>query len=122
MNLSANDARRMWEVTFLLLIIILDLTMKGTTLRIIVHEPSDWSHGNLFGTVISDKGSEMLLVEVSSAFGHKLISDRIEFRSRNGKESFKALMQYYSLMVDGIFVDQDGNKMNYSMYGSITID
>lgn len=86
--------------------------MKGTTVRIIIHEPSGWD--NIFGTVISDRGGKKLLVEVA---------DRIlQLTPRNEKETFKPLMQYYSVMVDGVFVDAEGNATGDVIYGSVTVD
>ncbi|TKC57693.1 hypothetical protein FBD94_20690 [Pedobacter hiemivivus] len=88
--------------------------MKGRTVRIIVHEPSDWDKGNLFGTVISDRGGKKLLVEVGKYL--------LQLVPRNENETFKPLMQYYSVMVDGVFLDEDGTVMDGGIYGSVTID
>lgn len=88
--------------------------MKGTTVRIIVHEPSDWNKGNLFGTIISDRGGKKLLLETTG--------DLLELTPRDEKETFKPLMQYYSVMVNGVFVDGEGNATGEMIYGSVTVD
>ncbi|WP_316818855.1 hypothetical protein [Pedobacter nyackensis] len=96
--------------------------MKGTHVRIIVHEPVDWNGGNLFGTVLSDRGGKRLVVELMKTKNSSLLSNMIELRPREEKASFKPLMQYYSVMVDGVFLDEDGNAMEEGIYGSVTID
>lgn len=40
------------------------MSLKGQTVRIIVSEPWDWEE-NLFGTIISDRGGEKLLVKLT---------------------------------------------------------
>lgn len=64
--------------------------------------------------VISDRGGKKLLVKLT---GHLL-----QLVPRNEKETFKPLMQYYSIMVDGVFLDEDGNVIGRRIYGSVTID
>lgn len=86
--------------------------MKGTTVRIIVHEPSGWN--NIFGTVISDRGGKKLFI--------KLKDSLLQLTPRDEKETFKPLLQYYSVMVDGVFVDAEGEVTGGVIYGSVTMD
>ncbi|MBB5437935.1 hypothetical protein HDC92_001609 [Pedobacter sp. AK017] len=96
--------------------------MKGTHIRIVVHEPNDWKSGNLFGAIVNDIGGRRLVVELMKTKDSSLLSNLIELKPREAKASFKPLMQYYSVMVDGVFLDEDGNAMDGGIYGSVTID
>ena len=44
------------------------MSLQGQTVRIIVHQPENWDKGNLFGTIISDRGgvSSPYLVHIKS--------------------------------------------------------
>jgi hypothetical protein len=86
--------------------------MRGTHVRIIVHEPVD----------SNDRGGRLLMVDLMKTKDSSLLSNVIELRPREEKTSFKPLMQYYSVMVDGVFLDEDGNVMDGGIYGSVTID
>jgi len=96
--------------------------MRGTHVRIIVHEPVDWKSGNIFGTVVNDRGGKRLVVELMKIEDSILLSNVIELRPREDKASFKPLMQYYSVMVDGVFLDKEGNAIEGGIYGSVTLD
>ena len=98
------------------------MSLKGQTVRIIVSEPRDWE-GNLFGTILSDRGGDKLLVRVTKPLkGKKLTSDLIELRPRYEKEAFKLLSQYYSVTVGGALVKEDSDEFDYIIIGSVTID
>ena len=98
------------------------MSLKGQTVRIIVSEPRDWE-GNLFGTILSDRGGDKLLVRVTKPLkGKKLTSDLIELRPRYEKETFKLLSQYYSVTVGGALVKEDSDEFDYIIIGSVTID
>lgn len=99
-----------------------DSSNERTHVRIIVHEPVDWSSGNLFGTIISDRGGKRLVVELVKTPDSILLSNVIEPRLRGVKPSFKPLIQYYSIMVDGVFLDEEDNAMKGGIYGSVTMD
>jgi hypothetical protein len=98
------------------------MSLKGQTVRIIVSEPWDWEE-NLFGTIISDRGGEKLLVKLTKPIkGKKLTSDLIELKPRYEKETFKPLGQYYSVTVGGALVKEENDEFDYIIIGSVTID
>lgn len=98
------------------------MSLKGQTVRIIVSEPWDWE-GNLFGTILSDRGGNKLLVRLTKTLkGKKFTSDLIELRPRYEKETFKPLSQYYFVTVGGGLVKEDSDEFDYIIIGSVTID
>ena len=98
------------------------MSLKGQTVRIIVNEPWNWE-GNLFGTILSDRGGDKLLVKLTKPIkGRKLTSDLIELKPRYKKETFKPLGQYYSVTVLGALVDGKNDEYDYIITGSVTLD
>ena len=98
------------------------MSLKGKTVRIIVNEPWEWKE-NLFGTILSDRGGDKLLVRLTKSIsGKKLTSDLIELKPRYEKETFKPLSQYYSVTVGGALVKEDSDEFDYIIIGSVTID
>lgn len=98
------------------------MSLTGQTVRIIVSEPWDWE-GNLFGTILSDRGGDKLLVRLTKPItGKKLTSDLIELKPRYEKETFKPLGQNYSVTVGGTLVTADTDDFDYIIIGSVTID
>ncbi|PHQ28865.1 hypothetical protein [Leeuwenhoekiella nanhaiensis] len=98
------------------------MSLKGQTVRIIVSEPWDWKE-NLFGTILSDRGGEKLLVKLTKPIkGKKLTNHLIELRPRYEKEAFKPLGQYYSVTVGGALVKEENDEFEYIIIGSVTID
>ncbi len=98
------------------------MSLTGQTVRIIVSEPWDWE-GNLFGTILSDRGGDKLLVRLTKPItGKKLTSDLIELKPRYEKETFKSLGQNYSVTVGGALVTADNDDFDYIIIGSVTID
>ncbi len=99
------------------------MSLIGQTVRIIVSKPWDWSEGNLFGTILSDRGGDKLIVKLSKPIkGKKLTSDLIELRPRYEKTTFKPLTQYYSVTVTGALILQNDDEFDYIIIGSVTID
>ena len=99
------------------------MALRGAGVRIIVHEPTNWDKGNLFGTIIFDRGGNKLIVKLSKKIiGNKLTSDLIELSPRQQDDTFKPLTQYYSVMVDGSLIDDNREVREPLIYGSITID
>ncbi len=97
------------------------MSLKGQTVRIIVHEPWDWKE-NLFGTIVSDRGGDNLLVKLTKPIkGNKLTSDLIELEPRYEKETFKPLSQYYSVTIGGALVNE-ANEFDYIIIGTVTLD
>jgi len=98
------------------------MSLKGQTVRIIVSEPQDWKE-NLFGTILSDRGGEKLLVKLNKPVkGNKLTSDLIELKPRHEKETFKPLGQYYSVTVGGALLSEKQDELDYILIGSVTLD
>ncbi|MEZ2339243.1 hypothetical protein AB6735_26600 [Mucilaginibacter sp. RCC_168] len=97
--------------------------LKGRTVRIIVSEPFEWAHGNLFGTIIYDHGAEKIIVKLSKEIrGEKLTSDLLELSPRYEKETFKPLTQNYSVTVGGALIKENLSEFDYILIGSVTID
>jgi hypothetical protein len=98
------------------------MSLRGQTVRIIVSEPWDWEE-NLFGTILSDRGGDRLLVKLTKPLiGKKLTSDLLELRPRYEKTSFKPLSQYYSVTVGGGLVTENSDDFDYIIIGSVTLD
>ena len=98
------------------------MSLTGHTVRIIVSEPWDWD-GNLFGTILSDRGGDKLLVRLTKPItGKKLTSDLIELKPRYEKETFNPLGQNYSVTVGGALVTANNDDFDYIIIGSVTID
>lgn len=93
------------------------MSLKGQTVRIIVNEPWDWEE-NLFGTILSDRGGDRLLVKLTKP----LTSDLLELRPRYEKTTFKPLSQYYSVTVGGGLVIENSDDFDYIIIGSVTLD
>jgi hypothetical protein len=99
------------------------MALRGTGVRIIVHEPSNWDKGNLFGTIIFDRGGDKIIVKLSDKIaGSQLTSDLLELSPRKQGDTFKPLTQYYSVMVDGSLIDENKEVKEPLIYGSITFD
>ncbi len=98
------------------------MSLKGQTVRIIVSEPLDWEE-NLFGTILSDRGGDKLLIELIKPIkGKKLTSNLMELKPRYEKETFKPLSQHYSVTVGGSLVINDSDDFEYIIIGSVTLD
>lgn len=74
------------------------MSLHGQIVRIVVAEPFEWDHGNLFGTIFSDRGGIKLKIKLTKTIKGKLFSsDIIELRPRFKDESFKPLTQIIQL-------------------------
>ena len=99
------------------------MALRGTGVRIIVHEPSNWDKGNLFGTIIFDRGGDKIIVKLSNEIaGSQLTSNLLELSPHKQGDTFKPLTQYYSVMVDGSLIDENKEVKEPLIYGSITFD
>jgi hypothetical protein len=99
------------------------MSLRGKTVRIIVSEPFDWNFGNLFGTIEDDRGGKMLKVRLTNKIrGFKLTSDLIVLKPRYKKETFKPLLQNYSVTVGGALTKDDSGDFDYLLIGTVTID
>lgn len=98
------------------------MSLKGQTVRIIVDEPWNWAE-NLFGTILSDRGGNRLLIKLTKPLaGKKLTSDLLELRPRLEKTTFKPLSQYYSVIVNGALVTENADDFDFIIIGSVTLD
>lgn len=99
------------------------MSLQGQTVRIIIHKPETWDKGNLFGTIISDRGGKKLLLKLTDKMvGKEITSDILELQPLTEKETFKPLGQYYSVMVNGNIKSSENEKTEFLFYGSVTID
>ncbi len=99
------------------------MSLTGQTVRIIVSEPWEWSEGNLFGTILSDRGGDKLIVKLTKVIkGKKLTSDLLKLTPRYEKQTFKPLTQHYSVTVGGALITTDTEEFDYILIGSVTID
>jgi len=96
-------------------------SLRDTPVWIIVHKPNALGLGNIFGSVINDRGKEKIIVKLNDAIkGFKIESDLLELIPINPKETFKGLTQYYSLMINGILIRED--ETEFVLTGTVTID
>ena len=99
------------------------MSLQGQTVRIIVHKPESWDKGNLFGTILSDRGGQKIILKlVEKIVGKEITSDILEIEPLTNKEIFKPLGQYYSVMVNGSLKSMGTEKLEQIIYGSVTID
>lgn len=99
------------------------MSLRGKTVRIIVNEPFEWSKGNLFGTIEDDRGGKTLKVRLTKVIkGNKMSSDLMKLKPRCAKETFKPLIQNYSVNIEGALIKDDSEDFDYILIGSITID
>jgi hypothetical protein len=99
------------------------MSLRGKTVRIIVNEPFEWSYGNLFGTIEDDRGGKALKIRlIQKIKGNTLKSNLIELRPRYEKETFKPLLQNYSVTVGGALIEDNSDKSDYIIIGTVTID
>ncbi len=99
------------------------MSLQGQTVRIIVHEPSNWDKGNLFGTIISDRGGKRLVLKLLTEIeGKEIKSSILELVPLTDKKAFTPLGQYYSVMVTGSLISENNDKTEFIFNGSVTID
>ncbi len=99
------------------------MSLQGQTVRIIVHEPVNWNKGNLFGTILSDRGGQQITLQLlDKVIGKEITSDILEIQTMTEKETFKPLRQNYSVMVNGSLKCNETEKSEHIIYGSVTID
>jgi len=98
------------------------MSLKGQTVRIIVNKPCDRNE-NLFGTIVSDRGGNRLLVKLTKPLtGTSVSSDLIELRPISQNSTFNSLSQYFSIAVDGGLVTENSKDFDYIINGTVTLD
>lgn len=98
------------------------MSLKGQTVRIIVSEPSDWDK-NLFGTILSDRGGDKMIVELTNTIkGKVLTSNLMKLQPRYENETFKPLSQFYSVTVNGALVNESSTEFEFLIIGTVALD
>ncbi len=97
------------------------MSLVGQTVRIIISEPFEWTYGNLFGQITSDRGGDKLIVKLTREIKcNKLTGDIVELTPRYEKERVSVLEKHYSLTVNGTLVTTQGREFVFS--GTVTLD
>ena len=99
------------------------MSLQGQTVRIVVAEPFEWDYGNLFGTILSDRGGQKLKIKLTKTIkGKTFSSDIIELTPRFKDETFKPLTQNYSVIINGRLVKENSEDFDFTIIGNVTID
>ena len=97
--------------------------MSKPTVRIIVAEPFEWTYGNLFGEILSERNGDKLRVRLTQQINGKSFSSDILLLTPLFKdETFKPLQQYYSVAVHGSLINEDTNEQEFIIIGNVTYD
>lgn len=97
--------------------------LRGKTVRIIVSDPFELCHENLFGEIIDDRGGKKIIIRLTKSIrGNKLTSDLLELQPRFKEDTFKPLAQNYSVTVSGALIKEDTEEFDYIMIGNVTLD
>jgi len=98
------------------------MNLQGKKVKIIVSEPWNWEE-NLFGTILSERVGQKLLIELTKTIiGTKLSSNLIELSPRYEKTSFNTLSQNYSVTVGGALVTKDTDEFDYIIIGDVILE
>jgi len=98
------------------------MSLCGQTVRIIVNEPYEWTYGNLFGTVICERGNKIRVRLTKAITGTRLTSDLIELQPWDQKGTFNPLRQNYSVIIAGALISEDLQETDHIIIGSVTFD
>lgn len=97
--------------------------MSRPTVRIIVAEPFEWTYGNLFGEIISERDGDKLKVRLTQKInGKSFSSDILLLTPRYKDETFKPLQQYYSVTINGALGSKQTNEQDFIIIGNVTYD
>ena len=97
--------------------------MSKPTVRIVVAEPFEWTYGNLFGEILSERNGDKLKVRLTQQInGKSFISDILLLTPRFKDDTFEPLQQYYSVTVNGSLIDEETNEQEFIIVGSVTYD
>ena len=97
--------------------------MSKLTVRIVVAEPFEWTYGNLFGEILSERNGDKLKVRLTQQIkGKSFSSDILLLTPRIKDETFKPLQQYYSVTVNGSLINEDTNEQEFICIGNVTYD
>lgn len=98
------------------------MSLTGQGIRITVSEPFGWNHGNLFGQVVKQQGNTLLVKLSKTIAGNRFSSNLLQLQPRYQGETFKPLLQYYSITAGGTLVHPETNETDYILIGSVTMD
>jgi len=97
--------------------------MSKPTVRIVVADPFEWTYGNLFGQILSEGNGDKLKVRLTRQVkGKSFSSDILLLTPRFKDETFKPLQQYYSVTVNGSFINEEINEQDFIIVGNVTYD
>lgn len=97
--------------------------MSKLTVRIVVAEPFEWTYGNLFGEIISERHGDKLIVRLTQKInGKSFLSDILLLTPRFKNETFKPSQQYYSVTVNGSLINEETNEQDFIITGNVTYD
>jgi len=97
--------------------------MSKPTVRIVVAEPFEWTYGNLFGEILSERNGDKLKVRLTQQInGKSFISDILLLTPRFKDDTFEPLQQYYSVTVNGSLIDEETNEQEFIIVGNVTYD
>jgi len=97
--------------------------MSKPTVRIVVSEPFEWTYGNLFGEILSERNGDKLKVRLTQQIkGKSFSSDILLLTPRFKDETFKPLQQYYSVTVNGSLINEQTNEQDFIFVGDVTYD
>lgn len=84
------------------------MVLRGTGVKIIVHEPYSWDKGNLFGIIIFCRGGNKLIVRlINTISDSRLISILIELLPHKRGDALKQLIQYYTVVISGSLIGEN---------------
>lgn len=97
--------------------------MSKPTVRIVVVKPFEWTYGNLFGEILSERNGDKLKVRLTQKIkGKSFSSDLLILTPRFKDENFKPLQQNYSVAVIGSLINEVTNEQDFIIIGIITYD
>ncbi|MEZ4800272.1 MAG: hypothetical protein R2809_10965 [Flavobacteriales bacterium] len=97
--------------------------MSRPTVRNIVAEPSEWTYGNLFGEIKSERNGDKFKVRLTPLkIGKSFSSNILVLTPRIKDETFKPLQQYYSVTINGSLVNEETNEQEFIVIGNVTYD
>jgi hypothetical protein len=98
--------------------------LKNMSVRIIVHHSDyKWAKKNLFGTIIKDRGNNLLIVRLNEAIESKTLkSDLLKLIPRTEKDSFRTLAQLSSTFVNGELLTEGSEESDFVLTGTVTFD
>jgi len=97
--------------------------MSKPTVRIVVAEPFEWTYGNLFGEILTERNGDKLKIKLTQQIkGKTFSSDILLLTPRFKNETFKLLQQYYSVTVNGSLINEETNEQDFIIIGNVTYD